>query len=96
MYLVILDYLAPLDEVDRYVAEHRLWVDAGYRDGIFLASGPQNPRCGGAILAHGLERAALDQRLDQDPFKSHGVASYRVVDLTVTRSDPRLDFLQTN
>lgn len=95
MFIVILRYTAPLAEIDRVVAEHRAWVDRGYADGVFMVSGPQTPRVGGAILAHGLSRAALDARLAEDPFNVNGLAAYEVIELAASRSDPRLAFLRT-
>jgi uncharacterized protein YciI len=94
MYVVLLTYTAPLAEIDRLVDRHRAWLQACYDDGLFLASGPQQPRVGGVILAHGVERAQLDARLAQDPFAQAGVASYQVVGFSARLTDPRLAFLQ--
>ncbi|MGE5478577.1 MAG: YciI family protein [Bacteroidales bacterium] len=93
MFIVLLTYTAPLEQVDRHVAAHRDWLAACYDDGIFLASGPQQPRVGGAILAHGLSRAELDRRLAADPFAQAGVANYQVVQMEVRLADARLAFL---
>lgn len=93
MFIVLLTYTAPLAQIDAHVAAHREWLSGCYADGIFLASGPQQPRTGGAILAHGLSRDALDARLARDPFAQAGVASYQVVEVAVKLADPRLGFL---
>jgi len=93
VYIIIVDYLAPLAEVDQALDAHRDWVKAGYADGLFLLSGPQSPRVGGAILAHDIDRAALDARLAQDPFAIAGVARHRVIELAASSADPRLAFL---
>lgn len=93
MYIVLLTYTAPLEHIDRHAEAHRGWLATCYADGVFLASGPQEPRSGGAILAHGLSRAALDARLAQDPFAQAGVATYQVIKVAVRLADPRLAFL---
>lgn len=93
MYIVLLTYTAPLEQIDRHAPAHRAWLATCYGDGIFLASGPQEPRSGGAILAHGLSRTELDARLAQDPFAQAGVASYQVVTVAVRMADPRMEFL---
>lgn len=93
MYMVLLTYTAPLAEIDRHGAAHRDWLKTCYDDGIFLASGPQEPRVGGAILAHGLARDELVARLAQDPFAQAGIATYQVIQVAVRLADPRLAFL---
>lgn len=93
MLIILLTYTAPLERIDACVAAHRTWLQQCYADGVFLASGPQVPRSGGAILAHGLSRAELEARLAQDPFAQAGVAAYQVIEMAVGMSDPRLAFL---
>lgn len=93
MYIVLLTYTAPLEEIDRLGAAHRDWLRACYDDGIFLASGPQAPRVGGAILAHGLTREELEARLAQDPFAQAGAATHQITTVAVRLADPRLAFL---
>lgn len=93
MFVVLLTYTAPLERIDATTAAHRDWLRRGYDDGVFLASGPQEPRRGGAILAHGLTRQDLEARLAEDPFARQGLASYAVTQMTVRAADPRLAFL---
>lgn len=93
MFIVILRYTAPVAELDKVVAAHRDWVAQGFEAGVFLLSGPQNPRTGGAILAHGLSRSELDARLAQDPFNKGKLADYEVIELVPRAADPRLAFL---
>jgi uncharacterized protein YciI len=93
MFIVILRYTAPTAELDRVVEAHRAWVSQGFADGVFLLSGPQNPRTGGAILAHGLSRSELEARLTQDPFNKGKLADYEVIELAPRAADPRLAFL---
>lgn len=95
MFIVRLTYLAPIAEIDALVPAHRTWVDQGFTDGVFLASGPLDPRTGGVILAHNTTRAALEARLDQDPFAKPGLVEREVVAMTVRVADPRLAFLVT-
>ena len=93
MFIVILRYKASLAAIDQAAPAHREWVAQGYAEGVFLLSGPQNPRTGGAILAHGLSRTELDARLAQDPFNKGHLADYEIIELTPRASDPRLAFL---
>lgn len=44
MFLIIVDYKKPLEEVERYLAEHRAFLDRYFAQGKLLCTGPQNPR----------------------------------------------------
>lgn len=85
MFVVILEYIKPLDDVDRLKAAHVAFLDAQYEKGHFIASGPRKPRTGGVILARGMSRDALDAILAQDPFRQHGVANYSVIEFEATK-----------
>jgi uncharacterized protein YciI len=53
MFIVQVESLAPLAEIDIALDTHRHWLFQHYAEGIFLASGPTKPRTGGVILAAG-------------------------------------------
>ena len=53
MFVVILRYLKPMDEVEARTAEHRAWLDPHVRSGLLIATGPMVPRTGGVLLARG-------------------------------------------
>ena len=90
MFILELTYTAPLDRVDALLADHVAWLDAGYADGVFVASGRKNPRDGGVILAVG-ERADVEARAAGDPFAAHGVADYRIVEFVPTKTAAALE-----
>jgi uncharacterized protein YciI len=93
MFILSLTYVVPLIEVDRHIAPHMEWVNAGYDSGAFLASGRKEPRTGGAILARG-ERAALEALVATDPFVLAGVAKYDITELVLGRTAPGLEQLR--
>ena len=76
MFVILLSYKKPLAEVERYLAAHREYLDRHYADGVFLCSGPQNPRTGGVILCRAADRAAVEALTSEDPFRIHGVAEF--------------------
>jgi hypothetical protein len=43
MFVILLTYKKSLEDIDEYLAEHRAFLDNGYRDNFFVASGPKNP-----------------------------------------------------
>ncbi len=94
MFVVTVTYVVPIEEVDAVLGAHREFLRRQYEAGIFLASGPQEPRTGGVILARAETRAALDAVLAQDPFAHAGVARYDVTEFHPIMTCPELDFLK--
>lgn len=91
MYIVNLTYLKPVSEVDNHVVAHRAFLDEYYARGVFIASGPRNPRDGGVIIASShASRAELDEILAKDPFSQNGIASYQVTEFVPTKHHPML------
>lgn len=84
MFVVDVHYIAPLEEVDRALADHVTFLQEGYAKGVFLASGRKIPRTGGVILAGNVSREELDAILDGDPFKQRGIAVYTVTEFVAS------------
>lgn len=84
MFIAILTYKKPLEEVDRHLQAHRDYLAVHYAAGDFIASGPQTPRIGGVIMMKAKSRAAVDSIIAQDPFNINGIADYRIVEFTPT------------
>lgn len=80
MFVVVLQYVRSLDEVDRHLPAHREFLARQFGLGHFVASGAQIPRIGGVILTRSLSRPALDAILAQDPFYRERVAQYQVIE----------------
>ena len=60
MFIAILTYKKPLEEVDRFLQAHRDYLAEHYTAGDFIASGPQTPRVGGVIMIKAENRTAVD------------------------------------
>ncbi|MBD5212329.1 MAG: hypothetical protein HDS74_04435 [Bacteroidales bacterium] len=58
MFIAILTYKKPLEEVDRYLQAHRDYLSEHYVAGDFIMSGPQTPRSGGVIVMKAENRSA--------------------------------------
>ncbi|MEZ5501611.1 MAG: YciI family protein [Halioglobus sp.] len=78
LYIAILTYQRPIEEINRHLDDHRAWLAEHYREGRFLLSGPLEPRKGGLILARSESLQALESMLAEDPFAIHGLATYDV------------------
>jgi len=84
MFIAILTYKKPLEEVDRFLQAHRGWLAEHYAQGDIIASGPQTPRVGGVIMMSALDRAAAEEILSHDPFNINAIADYQIVEFTPT------------
>jgi uncharacterized protein YciI len=82
MFIVLLTYQRPLDEIDRLMRAHVAWLKQNYASGLFIASGRQVPRTGGVILARSGDEEALRASMAQDPFVVHGAATFELVEFT--------------
>jgi uncharacterized protein YciI len=82
MYAIaIVRYRKPLEEVLKVVDAHRAYLGELKAKGTLLASGPLDPRNGGALLVRvpDGDLAALDAIRDGDPFTRAGLAQYELL-----------------
>ena len=80
--IVILRYRRPIEEVLTVIDAHRAYLAGLKQKGIVLASGPFDPRSGGALLLRVPDEgsaAALDAIREGDPFIVHGMAQYEIL-----------------
>ena len=84
MFIAILTYKKPLEEVDRFLQAHRGYLAEHYAAGDFIASGPQTPRVGGVIMIKANNREAVDAIISEDPFHINDIANYQIVEFTPT------------
>ena len=97
MFIAILTYKKPLEEVDRFLQAHRDYLTEHYASGDFIASGPRTPRVGGVIIIKAESRAVVDSIIAQDPFNINDVADYQIVEFTPTMfCDPILPDILNN
>ncbi|WP_304648970.1 YciI family protein [uncultured Duncaniella sp.] len=94
MFIAILTYKKPLEDVDHHLQAHRDYLAEHYAAGDFIASGPQTPRVGGVIMIKAENSAIVDSIIAQDPFNINGIADYQIVEFTPTMfCDPCLSNL---
>jgi uncharacterized protein YciI len=84
-FILLVTYTVPLPQIDELLDEHRAWLDQHFADGVFLVSGPQVPRVGGAILATAASRHQVEGLVAADPLVLAGAATYQLVEFTPTR-----------
>lgn len=89
MYLLLVHYLRPLDEVDTQLEAHRAFLDTYYQRGVFVVSGPRAERAlGGVILTRAIDEEELQSIIAADPFVQYGLARYEIISFRVTKHAP--------
>lgn len=86
LYIVTINYIAPIEDIDKVLIPHREFLDQHYASGRFLASGPRIPRSGGIILARSASKDELLAILKADPFHIKGLAEYEIVEFELVKS----------
>jgi uncharacterized protein YciI len=81
--LILINYVVPLDEVDRTMKAHIAWLERGYDEGLFLLSGRRNPRTGGVIVCRG-RKAEVEALAASDPFVTSGAATIEVIEFNAS------------
>ena len=85
MFIAILTYKKPLEDVDRHLQAHRDYLAEHYAAGDFIVSGPQTPRVGGVIMMKVESREEVEDIISEDPFNINGIADYQIVEFTPTK-----------
>lgn len=80
MFLIMINYKQPIEIVDQYVAEHRAYLEQGYKNNCYIVSGPRNPRTGGIIISQLKDRAQVEGLIKQDPFYINDVADFEIIE----------------
>ncbi len=92
--LALVRYRKPLDQIELHLEAHRAYLRDLNEHGIVLASGPLDPRNGGALLIRIDDDApdsVLDAIRDNDPFVKAGVAQYELQRWNVVMGKDALD-----
>ncbi|CAX61067.1 MULTISPECIES: YciI family protein [Erwiniaceae] len=84
MYIVYLNYVRPLEEVEAVLDPHVAWLNKYFDAGVFITAGRKDPRTGGVLMVKDIDRERLNTILAEDPFQA--VAEYEVTKVNVTRS----------
>lgn len=88
MFIINLQYIVPLEQLDAHMTEHVKYLQKYYKQNVFVASGRKVPRTGGIILALAKSREALDEIIREDPFYIHKLADFSVTEFLTSQSHP--------
>jgi uncharacterized protein YciI len=92
--LAIIRYRRPIEEVLVHYEAHRAYLQGLKAKGVLVASGPLEPRYGGALLLRVPDDAVettLDAVRDGDPYWKAGVGQYELLPWNVRTGRDDLD-----
>jgi uncharacterized protein YciI len=89
-FIILLKYLKPIEEIDKYVQSHRDYLQKGYDSKILLMSGPLVPREGGVIIARANDLEEIQSFCNQDPFSLEGCAAYHFIEFQPVKQQVEL------
>jgi uncharacterized protein YciI len=95
MFIINLNYVVPLDQIDAHMTEHVKFLKKYYEKNIFVASGRKVPRTGGIILALASSKEEIEKILNEDVFISKGLAEFSVTEFLTSQHHPDLKKLLT-
>lgn len=93
MFIVLLKFSDNKSEASKFLEGHNQWIKRGFDDAVFLLAGSLQPSIGGAILAQGVSREELQNRVNNDPFVSENVVTSEILEIEPKTIDDRLQFL---
>ncbi|GHG00251.1 YciI family protein [Thalassotalea marina] len=85
MFVISLTYLVEREQVLPFLEEHYQYLDNHYEQGVFIASGPNESKNGGVIIAHKVTREQVEDIIQQDPFIKNNLASIEIIAFEPTK-----------
>ncbi len=93
MFIVLLKFAGNRDQAGQFMEGHKVWLQRGFDDGVFVLAGSLQPNLGGGIVAHNTSLPDLQSRVAEDPFVAERVVDAEIIEMAPARADERLNFL---
>lgn len=93
MFVVLLKFSTNKANAGQFMDGHNSWLKDGFAKGTFLLAGTIQPKLGGAILAHNVTLAKIQDIVKEDPFVSEGIVTAEIIEITPSKAAPQMDFL---
>ena len=97
MFVALLKFADEKAKAKDFMEAHNAWLRQGFDDGVFLLAGSLKPgpdqAGGGAILAHSIDKEALQARLNEDPFVMHRVVETDILEIAPSKAGAQMQFL---
>lgn len=85
MFILVLKYICPLQEIDNHLEAHIDFLNKYYTLKKFICSGRQNPRTGGIILCKCSDRNEVEAIIKEDPFYDKKLVEYEMIEFIPTK-----------
>ena len=85
MYIVSLNYIKEVSEVEKHLEEHIKFLEKYYEMGKFICLGRKNPRTGGVILLNAESLSEVEKIILEDPFNINEIAEYEITEFFPTK-----------
>lgn len=85
MFIISLTYKKSIEEVEKYIEEHIVFLDKYYAEEKFIFSGRKIPRIGGIILANHVSLEEVNEIIKEDPFYKNQIAEYSITEFIPTK-----------
>jgi uncharacterized protein YciI len=92
MFIISLTYKTSLENVERYIPEHNLFLQKYYDSGLFITSGRKEPRTGGIIIANTFSKQETQKIVSEDPFHVHQIADYEIIEFIPSKYNENFKF----
>lgn len=79
MFVLLSLFQKPLEEVNRFLTAHSVWVQHYYESGHFLVSGRRESPVGGVIVARAESEQEIREILALDPLQQMGLVEYEIM-----------------
>ncbi len=90
MFVVDLNYIAPLEKIDAIMGDHMTFLRKYYKLNTFIASGRKVPRTGGIILVLAKSIEEVESIINEDPFIKNKLAEYKITEFRTSQVHPDL------
>lgn len=90
MFIINLNYIRPLEEIDAHMSNHMTFLRKYYKLNVFVASGRKVPRTGGVILALAESKERIEEIIKEDAFYIHKLAEFSITEFQTSQYHPEL------
>ena len=91
MFIIDIHYIAPVEEVDKYIDGHVAYLNKFIGNHTFIIAGRKVPRSGGILIANAGSKEEVEKIIAEDPFYQHKVAEMTITEFLHARHHPALD-----
>jgi len=90
MFIINLNYIVALEQVDAHMTDHVKFLRKYYKLNKFITSGRKVPRTGGIILALANSKEEIEQIISEDPFYLHKLAEFTITEFQTSQYHPAM------